>query len=60
MMQVSKKIHFEDPDVLNTCRAIYIGSNLIIFSLYLYIKTVIDKKKGAWFPDLACCSIRTN
>ncbi|KAL2265126.1 hypothetical protein VTJ83DRAFT_6226 [Remersonia thermophila] len=45
MMQVAKKIHFEDPDVLNMCRAAYIASNLIIFSIYLYIKTVIDKKK---------------
>ena len=46
MMQVAKKIPFDDPNVLNMCRALYIGSNLIIMGIYLYIKTVIDKKKG--------------
>jgi hypothetical protein len=46
MMQVSKRIPFEDPNVLNTVRAVYIGSNVIIALLYLYIGSQISKKKG--------------
>lgn len=46
MMQVAKKIPFEDPNVLNICRAVYIASNLIILAINLYIKVVVDKKKG--------------
>ncbi|KAK4239235.1 inorganic phosphate transporter Pho88 [Achaetomium macrosporum] len=45
MMQVAKKIPFDDPQVLNLCRAAYIASNLIILGIYMYIKMVIDKKK---------------
>jgi Protein involved in inorganic phosphate transport len=46
MMQVSKKIPFDDPNVLNMCRAAYLASNLIILCISLYIKSVVDKKKG--------------
>jgi len=46
MMQVAKKIPFDDPNVLNACRVVYVTSNLIILGIYLYLKTVIDKKKG--------------
>lgn len=46
MMQVSKKIPFDDPNVLNGVRALYIVSNLIIAGIYFYVKTQIDKKKG--------------
>ncbi|KAK5651943.1 hypothetical protein OQA88_11485 [Cercophora sp. LCS_1] len=45
VMQVSKKIPFEDPNVLNICRAAYALSNFIIIGIYLYLKSVIDKKK---------------
>ncbi|KAK4159708.1 phosphate transport-domain-containing protein [Cladorrhinum sp. PSN259] len=45
MMQVSKRIPFEDPTVLNYCRAAYIASNLVIISIYLYIRSTINKKK---------------
>lgn len=45
-MQVAKKIPFDDPFVLNACRAAYAISNLLILGIYLYIKSVIDKKKG--------------
>ncbi|KAK4038889.1 inorganic phosphate transporter Pho88 [Parachaetomium inaequale] len=45
MMQVAKRIPFEDPNVLNICRGVYIASNLIILSIYIYIKLAIDKKK---------------
>lgn len=48
MMQVAKRIPFDDPNVLNICRAVYAVSNLIILSIYLYIKSVIDKKKGTF------------
>lgn len=46
MMQVSKRIPFEDPQVLNTVRAVYIGSNVVIALIYAYILTQINKKKG--------------
>ncbi|KAK1772192.1 phosphate transporter [Phialemonium atrogriseum] len=45
MMQVSKRIPFTDPDVLNMCRAGYALSNLIILGIYLYIRSIINKKK---------------
>jgi hypothetical protein len=46
MMQASKKIPFDDPMVLNACRAIYVASNLLILGLYYYCKMQIDKKNG--------------
>ncbi|RMY14915.1 hypothetical protein D0867_06982, partial [Hortaea werneckii] len=45
MMQASKKIPFDDPNVLNGVRALYIVSNLIIAGVYIYTKVQIDKKK---------------
>lgn len=47
MIQFAKKIPFDDPNVLNGCRAAYVVSNLIIAGLYLYIQAQINKKKGA-------------
>lgn len=47
MMQVSKKIPFEDPMVLNGVRLLYVVSNLIIFSVYYYMSLQIKKKKGS-------------
>jgi hypothetical protein len=49
MMQVSKRIPFDDPSVLNTVRLVYISSNVIIGLLYLYIQVQINKKKGAQY-----------
>jgi hypothetical protein len=46
MMQVSKKIPFDDPTVLNGVRALYVVSNLLIAGIYFYVKMQIDKKKG--------------
>lgn len=46
MMQVAKRVPFEDPNVLNACRGLYLLSNLIIMGIYLYIRTKIDAKKG--------------
>lgn len=45
-MQLAKKIPFEDPNVLNMCRALYIASNLIIAGLYLWVQLKINKNKG--------------
>jgi hypothetical protein len=46
VMQIAKRIPFEDPFVLNACRAAYAISNVLILGIYLYTKSVIDKKKG--------------
>jgi NADH:ubiquinone oxidoreductase subunit F (NADH-binding) len=46
MMQASKKIPFDDPNVLNGVRALYVISNLIIVGVYVYVGMQIDKKKG--------------
>jgi hypothetical protein len=46
MMQVSKKIPFEDPTVLTAVRVLYVVSNLIILGVYYYIQLQINKKKG--------------
>ncbi|KAF2404722.1 inorganic phosphate transport PHO88 [Trichodelitschia bisporula] len=45
MMQASKKVPFDNPDVLNGVRALYILSNVIIVGIYFYVKLQIDKKK---------------
>lgn len=57
MMQVTKKIPFEDENVLNIVRAVYIGSNLIIAGLYFYIQLQINKKKGKGNFHSSDCSI---
>lgn len=46
-MQISKKIPFDDPNVLNGVRALYIVSNVIILGIYLYVQAQINKKNGA-------------
>lgn len=46
MIQVAKKVPFEDPNVLNAVRALYVVSNLIILGIYYYLKLQIDRKKG--------------
>lgn len=46
MMQVSKRIPFDDPDVLNMVRALYVASNVIIAGIYIYVQLQINKKKG--------------
>ncbi|GAW15098.1 hypothetical protein ANO14919_045070 [Xylariales sp. No.14919] len=45
MMQVSKKVPFDDPTVLNGVRALYIGSNILIAAIYGYVLLQINKKK---------------
>lgn len=46
MMQASKKVPFEDPNVLNGVRALYVFSNVVIAAIYIYVGMQIDKKKG--------------
>ena len=46
MMQVSKKIPFDDPNVLMGVRILYIVSNVLILGIYLYLQQQINKKKG--------------
>lgn len=46
MMQVSKRVPLEDPNVLNIVRGIYILSNVIIAGVYAYTQFLINKKKG--------------
>jgi hypothetical protein len=53
MMQVSKKIPFDDPNVLMGVRAAYIISNLIIAGVYFYVQMQINKKKGKFLMRLA-------
>ncbi len=48
MMQASKKVPFEDPNVLNIVRGVYILSNLIIAGIFIYIQTKINAKKGEY------------
>ncbi|KAL6706718.1 phosphate transporter (Pho88) [Coniothyrium glycines] len=43
-MQISKKVPFDDPTVLNGVRALYILSNVIIAGIYLYVQAQINKK----------------
>lgn len=45
-MQISKKIPFDDPNVLNGVRALYIVSNIIIAGIYFYVQQQINKKNG--------------
>jgi hypothetical protein len=47
MMQVSKKVPFDDPNVLLGVRILYVVSNLIIFGLYYYCSLKIAQKKGS-------------
>ena len=53
MMQVSKKIPFDDPQVLMAVRALYTVSNLIIAGIYFYLQTKINGKKGSFLQPCA-------
>jgi len=43
-MQISKKVPFDNPLVLNAVRGLYIVSNLIIAGIYLFVQQKINKK----------------
>jgi len=44
-MQLSKKIPFDDPNVLNGVRALYVFSNVVMLGIYLYVQSQINKKR---------------
>jgi hypothetical protein len=52
-MQVSKRIPFDDPQVLLGVRILYVASNLLIFGLYYYIGLKIKAKRGKLQPAAA-------
>lgn len=57
-MQLSKKIPFDDPEVLLVVRALYILSNVIIVGIYFYVQTKVNKKKGMLVASSALFSVR--
>jgi hypothetical protein len=57
MMQVSKKIPFDNPQVLFGVRTMYLASNVLIGMLYYYAYTQINKKKGT-LPPFSCLDIK--
>lgn len=46
MMQLAKKVAFEDPQVLMLVRGCYILSNVLILAVHLYTQLKINQKKG--------------
>lgn len=59
MMQVSKRVPFEDPQVLMGVRILYVVSNLIIFGIYYFIGMKIKAKRGM-DGSLHCSCRRAN
>jgi hypothetical protein len=57
-MQISKKVPFDDPNVLNAVRALYILSNVAIAGIYLYVQAQIKKKNGAYILCGPCRPVR--
>ena len=51
MMQLAKKVPFDNPDVLFLVRCIYLASNVIILGLYMYTQSKINQKKGTHNPQ---------
>jgi hypothetical protein len=45
-MQLGKRLDWEDKDVLNRIRALYLLSNIIVFAIYAYVYVQIQKKNG--------------
>jgi hypothetical protein len=46
MMQVSKRIPFEEPNVLLSVRVCYVASNVLLALLYFYMQMRVNSKKG--------------
>lgn len=53
MMQLAKKIPFENPEILMMVRGLYVLSNLIILSIYLFTQKKINTKKGTRSSSLS-------
>lgn len=51
MMQLAKKVPFDNPEVLLLVRGVYVLSNLIILGIYMYIQSKINQKKGMCDAD---------
>lgn len=49
LMQVAKRVPFEDENVLLGVRVAYVLSNVLIVGLYLYTKYIITKKNGQYY-----------
>jgi hypothetical protein len=49
-MQLSKRLDWENPQVLMNVRLLYLTSNVIVFALFAYIYTQIQKKQGTPRP----------
>jgi len=45
-MQLSKRLDWEDKNLLTNIRILYLTSNVIIFALFAYIYIQIQKKAG--------------
>lgn len=45
-MQLSKRLDWEDKQVLTYVRVLYLVSNVIVFSLFAYTYSQIQKKQG--------------
>jgi len=45
-MQLGKRIDWEDKDVLNRIRLLYLLSNVIVFAVYAYVYVQVLKKNG--------------
>jgi Phosphate transport (Pho88) len=45
-MQLGKRLDWEDKDVLNRIRALYLLSNIIVFAIYAYVYVQVQKKNG--------------
>lgn len=58
-MQISKKIPFDDPNVLMGVRALYIVSNIIIAGISFYVQQQINKKNGALDQTRCFCASGT-
>jgi hypothetical protein len=59
MMQLAKKVPFEDPQVLMLVRGCYILSNILILAVSLYTQFQINKKKGMSTDRVLQCACST-
>ena len=52
-MQLSKRIDWEDKQILTSIRLVYLASNIVVFAILAYVYTQIQKKAGV-IPFLTC------